>query len=72
MKTLTLILALLLAATAAYAQFNGCPPGFCPNAIVGGSGGFSNSAATTPPATPCSGTGLIFNVACNSQYIGIL
>jgi len=25
-----------------------------------------------PPAVPCSGTGLIFNVACNSQYVGII
>jgi len=24
------------------------------------------------PATPCSGTGLDFSIACNSQYIGIL
>ena len=31
-----------------------------------------SGAPAAPPATPCSGTGLIFNVACNSQYIGIL
>lgn len=33
--------------------------------------GFSGHPAS-PPATPCSGTGLIFSVACNSQYIGII
>lgn len=37
MKITSLVLTLLLAASAAYAQFNGCPPGFCP--VQGGGGG---------------------------------
>lgn len=37
---------------------------------VGATAGKATSAA--PPVTPCSGTGLIFTSACNSQYIGIL
>lgn len=36
MKTFIVTLALLLAATAAYARFNGCPPGFCPGLNNGG------------------------------------
>lgn len=41
--------------------------------MVGQTQGISFSGApSAPPATPCSGTGLIFNVACNSQYIGII
>jgi hypothetical protein len=34
--------------------------------------GSLGSKKAAAPATPCSGTGLIFNVACNSQYIGII
>lgn len=41
MKITSLVLALLLAATAAYAQFNGCPPGFCP--------GLNNGGGVPPP-----------------------
>jgi hypothetical protein len=37
---------------------------------VGATAGKATSAA--PPVVPCSGTGLIFNVACNSQYVPIL
>lgn len=37
----------------------------------GGLGAIGKSKAIAPPST-CSGTGLAFNVACNSQYIGIL
>lgn len=33
--------------------------------------GFSGTPAAGP-AAPCSGTGLKFNIACNSQYIGTL
>lgn len=74
MKTL-IVLAFLLAATAAYAQFNGCPPGFCSGirGFGGGGGGFSpNNNGGGGGVTPCSGTGLDFTVSCNSQYIGIL
>lgn len=44
-KTLLVLLS-LLAVTAAYAQFNGCPPGFCTNSRGFGSngGGFSPNA----------------------------
>ena len=35
-------------------------------------GSIKKSGAGTPPPATCNGTGLIFNVACNSQYIGIL
>lgn len=37
----------------------------------GGLGAIGKGKGVTPPAT-CSGTGLIFTSACNSQYIGIL
>lgn len=42
MKTFLVLLS-LLAVTAAYAQFNGCPPGFCSGirGFGGGGGGFS-------------------------------
>ena len=40
-------------------------------ARFGGLGSIGKKKAVAPPST-CSGTGLIFNVACNSQYIGIL
>lgn len=40
-------------------------------ARLGGLGAIGKSKAVPAVAT-CSGTGLIFNVACNSQYIGIL
>lgn len=35
-------------------------------------GSIKKGGVAAAPATPCSGTGLIFNIACNSQYIGIL
>ena len=41
--------------------------------MVPGSGGPmapASSTASTPPPT-CTGTGLLFNVACNSQYLGV-
>ena len=40
-------------------------------ARFGGLGSIGKNKAVVAPST-CSGTGLIFNVACNSQYIGIL
>lgn len=40
-------------------------------ARFGGLGSIGKGKAVAPPAT-CSGTGLIFNVACNSQYIGVI
>jgi len=51
MKTVIVILS-LLAATAAYAQFNGCPPGFCSGmrGFGGGGGGFSPNAGAVAPA----------------------
>jgi len=38
-----------------------------------GSGGPMSPASTTvsAPAPTCSGTGLLFNSACNSQYLGV-
>lgn len=36
---LALIVALLVFAGTAYAQFNGCPAGFCPGGFGGGGGG---------------------------------
>lgn len=43
------------------------------NPTVGGFGfnGINNFAPASSVAT-CSGTGLKFNLACNSQYIGLL
>ena len=63
-----LIFALLLAATLARSDgiFN---PG---SRGIGFNDGISNVGAGAAPATPCSGTGLNFSVACNSQYIGII
>lgn len=31
-----------------------------------------NSPTVTSSVTTCSGTGLKFNIACNSQYVGLL
>src|SRR5678815_3959259 len=46
MKIIVLVIVSLLAATAAYAQFNGCPPGFCSGSrnFGTGGGGFSPNA----------------------------
>jgi len=70
-----LIIALLLTATLARSEgiYNPGAGSFGFTFTGGvGSGGITNGGTVTPPATPCSGTGLIFNVACNSQYIGII
>lgn len=40
-------------------------------ARFGGLGSIGKNKAIAPPAT-CSGTGLDFSIACNSQYIGTL
>lgn len=44
----------LVAASAAYGQFNGCAPGFCPNGVFGRNGFSPPSGAVTPP-TGCVG-----------------
>jgi hypothetical protein len=63
-----LILALLAVST--LARSDGlAPSGGLASGFTGGISGFG---VVVTPATPCSGTGLIFNVACNSQYIGII
>lgn len=56
-----LIFALILASAGlAYAQFNGCGPGFCNVTATG----------AAPPGT-CSNT-LDFSDSCNSQYITVI
>lgn len=54
-----IVTVLLLWATVAYAQFNGCPPGFC-NLTASGGG--------PPPTTPS----LDFSDANNSMYIPLI
>ena len=49
------IMAILLGIAAAYAQFDGCAPGFCV-----GPGGVASQCNV-----------LNFSLACNSQYIGV-
>ena len=75
MRALIIILALCFAA-AAYAQI-AVPLGSNPNVnqTVPVFPNVASMVATGAAAvvTPgCSGTGLKFNVACNSQYIGLL
>jgi hypothetical protein len=67
-RTILLAAALLLAST--LARSDGLTPSG--GLASGFTGGISRFGAVAPPATPCSGTGLIFTVACNSQYIGII
>jgi hypothetical protein len=70
-----LIIALLVASTLARSEgiYNPTAGGwFSFTGGAGGSGGISNASGGGAVATPCSGTGLAFNVACNSQYIGII
>lgn len=47
MRYLVIVAAILAASGAAFAQFNGCPPGFCP--------GLNSGGAPIPPPT-CTGT----------------
>ena len=70
-----LIIALLIAATIARSEgiYNPTAGGwFSFTGGVGGGGAISNGGGGSAPAVPCSGTGLNFSVACNSQYIGII
>jgi len=56
----TALLLAALAGGAAFAQFNGCPAGFC-----------GVSAGVTPPPPTCSNS-LDLTDQCNSQYAGAL
>ena len=64
-KFILLLAFLALSASAAYAL------GLGEGNRFGRLGSIKMKGAAAPPAT-CSGTGLIFNVACNSQYIPML
>lgn len=66
--------ALLLLGLATVARADGLSTSVTPQ-LGGGIGGFDGGIsfkAITQAVTGCSGTGLIFSVACNSQYVGIL
>lgn len=41
-------------------------------ARFGGLGSIGKKGTAAPPPSTCSGTGLIFNIPCNSQYVPIL
>jgi hypothetical protein len=61
------LFALMLISGVAYAQFNGCRPGFCPGGI-GGSSGFGPSSGGGITPGSCSNS-LDFSDGCNSQYL---
>lgn len=69
MKILTRVIALLLLSTVAHSD--GIYNPLTENA-VGMDGIYNVGASGGGGVTPCSGTGLDFTSACNSQYIGLL
>lgn len=49
------LFALMLISGVAYAQFNGCRPGFCPGVIGGSGSGFGPSSGGGITPSACSG-----------------
>lgn len=69
MKKLIVTIIALLWASFAYAQFNGCKPGFCPGGIFGGG---ASPASILPPSMQSNPPDFYANLKTNQAYVKTL
>lgn len=68
-----LAIALILASAAAYAQFNGCRSGVCPNAMLGRPFGPAGGGGGVAPPSCVAPTGAVDLSKCsNAFYVAVI